>query len=284
MEFELSTDLEKEMPQIISFNKSALVSELNERTEKYRNLIVSEDAITAAKSDRAALNRLKTALDDKRKEVKKACLAPYEAFEKDIKEVILPLETAMANIDTQTKAFEEKEKADKRKAIEEIYTENIGELAEIAPLDAIFNFKWLNKGTTLASVTDEIVSRVAEICNDLTTISSLKSEYELQIKAEYLKFFSLSKALIKQKELECAKKTLEAAKQLETPKAVEVMPNSPTVIAEIITGALTGTTKVEYPQNQEIKDVRALFLNTTEAFRTEMRELCAKHNIKVKSL
>ena len=277
MEFELSTDLEKEIPQIISFNKSALVTELNERTEKYRNLVVSEDAITAAKSDRAALNRLKTALEDKRKEVKKACLVPYEAFEKDIKEVMLPLESAMANIDTQTKAFEEKEKADKRAAIEEIYTANIGELSEIAPLDSIFNAKWLNKGTTLSSVTDEIVNRISEIRNDLATISSLKSEYELQIKAEYLKFFSLSKALIKQKELEYAKKTLEAAKQLEAPKPTPIEPPLPVEIP-------VEPTVSEPMQAEELKEVRALFLNTTAAFRAEMKALCIKHNIKVKSL
>jgi len=279
MEFELSTDLEKEIPQIISFNKSALVTELNERTEKYRNLVVSEDAITAAKSDRAALNRLKTALEDKRKEVKKACLVPYEAFEKDIKEVMLPLESAMANIDTQTKAFEEKEKAEKKKAIEEIYTANIGELSDIAPLDSIFNAKWLNKTVSIESVTDEIVNRITEIRNDLAAITSLKSEYELQIKAEYLKYFSLSKALVKQKELEYAKKTLEAAKQLEAPKPTPI--ESPLPIETPVEPPIE-TPSVQ--REEELKEVRALFLNTTAAFRAEMKALCIKHGIKVKSL
>jgi len=279
MEFELSTDLEKEIPQIISFNKSALVTELNERTEKYRNLVVSEDAITAAKSDRAALNRLKTALEDKRKEVKKACLVPYEAFEKDIKEVMLPLESAMANIDTQTKAFEEKEKAEKKKAIEEIYTANIGELSDIATLDSIFNAKWLNKTVSIESVTDEIVNRITEIRNDLAAITSLKSEYELQIKAEYLKYFSLSKALVKQKELEYAKKTLEAAKQLEAPKPTPIEPPLP-----IETPVEPPIETPSVQREEELKEVRALFLNTTAAFRAEMKALCIKHGIKVKSL
>lgn len=279
MEFELSTDLEKEIPQIISFNKSALVTELNERTEKYRNLVVSEDAITAAKSDRAALNRLKTALEDKRKEVKKACLVPYEAFEKDIKEVMLPLESAMANIDTQTKAFEEKEKAEKKKAIEEIYSANIGELSDIATLDSIFNAKWLNKTVSIESVTDEIVNRITEIRNDLAAITSLKSEYELQIKAEYLKYFSLSKALVKQKELEYAKKTLEAAKQLEAPKPTPIEPPLP-----IETPVEPPIETPSVQREEELKEVRALFLNTTAAFRAEMKALCIKHGIKVKSL
>ena len=75
MEFLIKTDLSV-MPEKIDFNFDEMKTELSEKLEKYNALVVTEDSIKDAKSDRANLNKLKTAIDDKRKEIKKLCLAP----------------------------------------------------------------------------------------------------------------------------------------------------------------------------------------------------------------
>ena len=97
------------------------------RLEKYNNLVVTEDAIRDAKTDRAALNKLRTAFDEKRKEVKKACLKPYEDFEKKTKELLEIVDQPILAIDTQVKAFEDAEIQNKRTAIERFYSDNVGD-------------------------------------------------------------------------------------------------------------------------------------------------------------
>lgn len=56
--------------------------------ERYRNVIYSEDGIKAAKADKSMLTKLKKAIDDRRKEIKKAYLAPYNEMEAKIKELL----------------------------------------------------------------------------------------------------------------------------------------------------------------------------------------------------
>ena len=69
MEFKMMTVLESVLPKEILFNYEELKSELAEKLEKYNRMVVTEDGLAAAKKDRAALNKLLKALDDKRIEV-----------------------------------------------------------------------------------------------------------------------------------------------------------------------------------------------------------------------
>ena len=73
MEIKVITDLSV-IPHEIDFNSEELKSELIPKLEFYKNLVVTEDSIKDAKSDRAKLNKLKSAFEDKRKEMKKICI------------------------------------------------------------------------------------------------------------------------------------------------------------------------------------------------------------------
>src|SRR5574344_298476 len=103
MELIMTTDLEKSLPQKIDFNYEAIKAELSEKLERYNSLVVTEDSVSAAKKDKAALNKLKTALEDRRKEVKKDCLRPYEEFEQKIKELVGMIDAPVLAIDGQIK-------------------------------------------------------------------------------------------------------------------------------------------------------------------------------------
>ena len=72
MEFQIRTDLAV-IPKTIEFNFAEIKKELAGNLEKYQNMVVTEDAIKDAKADRAKLNKLKEAIEKKRKEIK-ACL------------------------------------------------------------------------------------------------------------------------------------------------------------------------------------------------------------------
>ena len=56
---------ELNLPQSIA-NLEQLKAELEPRLEKYNSLVVTEDSIKAAKEDKAALNKLKKAIEEQR--------------------------------------------------------------------------------------------------------------------------------------------------------------------------------------------------------------------------
>ena len=87
MEFVMGNSLET-LPKTIDFNFEDLKTELGRSLSYYNGLVVTEDDIKSAKDDRAKLNKLREALENKRKEVKKECMAPYTDFENKVKELV----------------------------------------------------------------------------------------------------------------------------------------------------------------------------------------------------
>lgn len=69
MELTITTDL-KSIPTDIDFNFEELKSELADNLTYYNNLVIADESgIKAAKSDKAKLNKLAEAIDNKRKEM-----------------------------------------------------------------------------------------------------------------------------------------------------------------------------------------------------------------------
>lgn len=56
--------------------------------EDYNGLVFTEETIADGKKDRADLNKLRGAIDNERKRIKKMCMEPYNKFEKEVKEVL----------------------------------------------------------------------------------------------------------------------------------------------------------------------------------------------------
>ena len=110
---------ELDFPKLIEFNFEELKAEITAKAALYKNMVYTDDSIKQAKADKAALNKFITALEDKRKEVKKQCLQPYEAFEKQMKELVAIVNEPVQLIDSQGKAYEDKQKADKLEKIQE---------------------------------------------------------------------------------------------------------------------------------------------------------------------
>ncbi len=208
MEFVVKTDL-NQLPQTIDFNFEEMKAELSEKLTYYNALVVTSDSIKDAKNDKAKLNKLFKAVEDKRKDVKKACLAPYEQFEKQCKEITAMIQHPILAIDTQIKAFDDLEQQQKWVEIEAYYKAEVKELETIAPLDKIVSQKWKNKTESLETVCNGIGDTLDRIRGELETISTLHSPYEQQIKDVYLNDYNLSKALMEQKRLEERQKQIE---------------------------------------------------------------------------
>ena len=208
MEFIMKTDL-KQMPDKIEFNYEEMKAEFSKKLVHYNTLVVTEDSIRDAKADKAALNKLKEAIETRRKEIKKTYLLPYENLEKQCKELVAMIDAPVKSIDGQIAVFDQKLQDEKWKQISEYYNTEVKELKDLVPLEKIVSSKWKNKGESLESVNNGIGDTLERIRGELETISTLHSEFEQQIKDVYLNDYNLSKALMEQKRLEERQKQLE---------------------------------------------------------------------------
>lgn len=208
MEFIMKTDL-KQLPDKIEFNYEEMKAEFSKKLVHYNTLVVTEDSIRDAKTDKAALNKLKEAIDTRRKEIKKLYLLPYENLEKQCKELVAMIEAPIKSIDSQIAVFDQKLQDEKWEQITEYYNTEVKELKELVPLGKIVSSKWKNKTESLESVNNAIVDTLERIRGELETISTLHSPYEQQIKDVYLNDYNLSKALMEQKRLEERQKQIE---------------------------------------------------------------------------
>jgi len=228
--FELLVHPIENMPTLVS-NIDELKKALEVSLVKYQNLVVTEDGIKDAKEDRANLNKLKKSISDERITQKKMFLAPFEEFETKCKEVEKLINDTSSSIDVQIKAFDEAEKEAKRKEIAAIYKNYFGLYERLIPLEKIFDERWLNKGTTLKKIDEEIkyIKDSADI--HLKNIEDLKSEFEEQLKDKYFETLDITAVLqenarlLEQKEMlaefEARKEAERAARENVEPVVIE---------------------------------------------------------------
>ena len=139
----------RQAPGFASFeNFEEIKSYLAEQLESYRNLVYTEDNLKLAKADKAKLNKLKKALDDRRKEIKKEYMEPYLILEGQIKELTAMIDEPLAEIKAFTDRVEEARKAERREEIKRYYDSISAPLGELADLlfesEAFIDKKWLN--------------------------------------------------------------------------------------------------------------------------------------------
>lgn len=161
------------IPQAIE-NIQLLKQELTDRLEYYRTLVVTEDGIKDAKADKAALNKLKAAIDDQRKEVKRQTMALYEPLEKECRELLSMIDEPIRAIDDQIKAFDEQKKQAK-------YTELVGFFEKVNTLDFVriehvLDPKWGNVTMKLDALKDKMSGEIQRIVDNYTEIKELYAD------------------------------------------------------------------------------------------------------------
>lgn len=220
--------------------KAALAAEL----DTYKKMVFTEDSKKDAKDTVAYLRKFNKALDDKRKEVKKAYMAPCDAFEVKVNELKKQVDEPIKFINEQIEEFERKRVEEKRALIKEIYTGIAAEHAEAAeylPLQKIYDKRWENATTTKKAITETITERMTSVETDLATIRSMESEYEDKGIERYKATLELSVAIATMNQFQKQKEEIlrrekereeriEAEEEKEEPSgsAVPVIPAVPT--------------------------------------------------------
>ena len=203
-------------PVPVDFNYQELKKEIAEKTLPYKGLIVTEDAIPVAKTDLANLRKLEKAIDDRRKTVKKEYNAPYMEFEAKIKDILSDIQEAEANIDSQVKAFEQKEQDAKFAKIKQFFELTFHDFINDVRFETVYNPKWLNKGCKMADIEEEIAASANKLYADVEVVKGLKSAHEISLLNTLFHSLDLGEALKQHNvlvSLEERRKAEEQAKQ-----------------------------------------------------------------------
>lgn len=226
MEFVMGNSLEA-LPKTIDFNFEDLKQQLAASLELYTGMVVTEDNIKDAKDDRARLNKLREALENKRKEVKRECMAPYTDFEAKVKELVGLIDRPISAIDGQLKGFEEKRRAEKRAAILEVYEDTVGELRALLPFDKLWRDEWYNTSTSMKKIRAAIVETENKVHSDLEILSTVESEFIDAVKLKYLEGLDLNTALAERARLQEQAKRLREYEDQQRVRAAQEAPQPP---------------------------------------------------------
>ena len=214
MELQIYSPSEDGFIKEISWNYEEIKKEVAEKVSFYADLIYTEDQVKTAKEDRAKLRKFVDALETKRKEIKKQCLAPYEAFEAQMKEIVSIVNKPIMMIDGQVKEFEESEKAEKLEAIKEYFNSLPLILGfETLSLEKIFDPKWLNASVPMKSIEEAISKKLEQIVSDLATLAEMP-EFAFEATEVYKDTLDINKAISEGRRLAEIQRKKEEAERL----------------------------------------------------------------------
>lgn len=243
----------------IEWNYDELKAELSQKLEDYKGLVYTEEQIKEAKADRAKLNALATAIDSKRKEIKKQCLQPYEQFEAQIKDLLALIKEPVTLIDTQIKDFEEEKKKKKLEEVKELFEKlktEAGEELEFISFEQVFEDKFLNASTSLKQVETVINNIFNSVKCNLKTIAELK-DYTFEATEVYKETLNLNEALEKAKymvDMAERKKTEEEKREQEKNEEIKEVAQDPQEAEEPATDVKREWTAFEaYLSTEEAK-------------------------------
>ena len=179
----------------VSCNFEEVEAYIKDRLKEYDGAIFTEESKGYAKKELAKLRAEKKELNDNLRDAKKKYMAPWDAFEPKAKELINLFDEPITLIDGQVKAFEEDRIAQKKALIEAIYTELAADLADIIPLERIYNPKWENATTKEKAIREEVLAQATAARIALDTIRGMRSDAESEALDVYKQTLSLSIAI-----------------------------------------------------------------------------------------
>lgn len=209
---------EYKLPEAPAFNYDELKNAITESTKLYKTMVYGEDQIRQAKADRAELNRISKALNDKRIAMEREYNAPFTEFKTKVNEIISIIKEASGAIDEQVKAFELREKEAKELACHQLF--DCKNTYDWLKYEQVANATWTNKSTSMEKIADDIDIALAAIG---TSLEALKGQqYEFEATEYYKKTLSLTGALDENRRLvELAKKKAEAEARAEEQRKAE---------------------------------------------------------------
>lgn len=198
MQLEIYSPTQTQPLPPVEWNYAAVKQWVSDGLAAYEGRVYTEDTVAEAKRDRANLNKLSKAIEDKRKELKSVYLTPYSNFEAQAKELVAMIKKQSNAIDAQVKAYDQKRRDEKLEKIKtELYAPLIGSLAELAPYEKLHDPKWLNVTVSMGAISEALAAKIECITTGLVALDKLELPEDVagQVKAEFLKSYDLGAAM-----------------------------------------------------------------------------------------
>lgn len=160
-------------------NFESLSQAVDDYASRYSNYAVSSANEKDAKDVRAELRKLSTALDDKRKEIKKDYNKPLNDFTVNIKSLQSRLAESINPIDIALKELETNEREARRVAVQALIVE-MAPNYEVHPEDIEIDDTWTNKSVSKKKIVEGIaveMKRVKEVRDKLATDTNTITKY-----------------------------------------------------------------------------------------------------------
>lgn len=279
----ISPKPEQKFPQI-KWNYEELKSEIAKAMQDYQNLVVTADSEKDCKETRAKLNKLRTAIETARKDMKKKINEPLKIFEEQVKEVEEPIDTAIGNLDKQLQELVEARKEQKRKDIEVIWN-GIAKKPKYLTLERVWNEKWVNATYQMKQVTQDINDILKKDHENTETLAKLP-KYAYEAMQYYAQTLDIARAIDlanEHAEIERRKAEAEAKKQEQKPeqktgqesaeqKADKIMPEVPRIEVN---------TQKEQEQTWDKVYTFRFEVNVTAGQAKTLGDFCREHGIKL---
>lgn len=142
-------------PPEITFDADALSAAVDAVLEQYDGLVVTEDMVTAIKSEMAALNRVKDKLEAARKDIAGQISAPVREFEAQVKGIVQRLVDGRVKLNAQVKEFDRQQREARRVSVQAII-DDVLVSAQLEGFDVEVDERWLNKSAKPKDIRAEI--------------------------------------------------------------------------------------------------------------------------------
>lgn len=193
----------KQSPAKIEWNFEELKTALSQQLEEYQNLVYTDATIKSAKTDLAMLRKLKTAIDDQQKAIKKSIMEPYNAIKAQADELTGLIEKPIEMINQQVKAYEDERKKKVRHEIFDYMKSN--PLAKNENFERfakkIYDTKWENATARRSAWMEAIDQAFASWRADLDVLASAEAEFQAEVTKVYYHDFDLRNAMARLSDL-----------------------------------------------------------------------------------
>ena len=280
MELKIYSPTADKQIEKIKWNNEEIKKEVAQKLEYYKNVVYDETEIKEAKKDRASLKKFVEALENKRKEIKKQCLAPYEEFEKEEKEIIAMFSEATLSIDSQIKNFEQAKKDKKLDEIKGLFVS--AEFPEWVSFEQIFDERWLNVSVSIKNIETQIKNAREQIDKDLEMLRALP-DFAFEAEQIYKTTFNVQKAITDAKvafEIQTRKEKYEA----EQKQALEEQKNQDKQPVSVSMPVVEQPATTETVHEEHKRAWLSFKANLTVDDALALKEFFNKRNIEFKSI
>lgn len=202
MELMIYSPAENERLPEIQWNFEEIKKYAAEKAGYYQNIAYTDADMKEMKSDKADINKFINALEDVRKQKKKEYMAPYEVFEGQVKEALLPLRKTVALITEKIDEVEEQYREARKAKMEEFYYKYVGDLQPMVPFQKTIKEEFYKRAFTDKKLEQAYSCFFERLREDIKGLDQLPEKFRDKALLKYMEEFSLSAALQEGKRLE----------------------------------------------------------------------------------